>query len=38
MWGAIQVHGCCNSWEGAGTVVLSGVNEVPHLLFEGANP
>jgi len=24
------VHGCCNTGEGAGTVILSGVNEVPH--------
>ena len=32
------VHGCCSGWEGAGPVVLSGVDEVPHKLFEGTDP
>jgi len=32
------VHGCCNSGEGAGPVVQSGVNEVPHSLFDGTDP
>jgi len=31
------VHSCCNSWEGAGPVVLSGVNAVSHSLFKSAN-
>jgi len=32
------IHCCCNNGEGAGPVVLSAVNEVPHLLFKDANP
>jgi len=36
MGGAI--HRCGNRWEIAGPLVLSGVNEVPHYLFEGTDP
>jgi len=32
------VHGCWNSREGAGPVVLSGVNKVPHYLLERTDP